>query len=138
MTDIVELETFLTLPHRDGEIRATLKDAGSGPAVDIRVYKSGWTKVRGQWEPLEDGALRPSKAGIWLALEPAEQLADALPFAILRGYDLRAKGGHEPDGGPPIDKPRPGWNCPDCGTDNIAEARQCGRCGAKKRIGVLS
>jgi hypothetical protein len=136
--DIREIETFLTLPHRDGEVRWGLKDAGNGPAIDGRLYKAGWRKVGGKWEPLDDGILRPSKAGLWIPLEQAEQLADSLPMALIRGYEYRAMGGYAEDGGPTSEERRPGWNCPDCGTENIAEARQCGRCNAKKRTGVLA
>lgn len=138
MGDIRELETFLTLPHRDGEIRCGLKDAGNGPAVDLRVYGRAWRKVGGKWEQATGGDYKPTKSGVWIPLEHAETLADALPFAVLRGYELRAAGGYEADGGPARAETRPDWNCPDCGTDNIAEARQCSRCNAKKRIGILA
>lgn len=140
MSDILELETFLTLPHREGEIRAGLKDAGNGPAVDVRIYGRKWKKLPdGTWHQLAAAeGLKPTKSGIWIPLEHAEQLADTLPFAILRGYEYRAQGGYPADGGPKETERRPDWDCSECGSPNLAEARNCAKCGIRKRLGVMA
>jgi hypothetical protein len=98
----VELERIAELRWKDGnDIVIAVKDAGRGPAIDVREYVtrdaytdsdfdvvSGGRKGRRQRAPY----MGPTRRGFWLSLEMAESLTDAIAAALVVAGSLKEGG----------------------------------------------
>lgn len=93
------LETVAELRWKGGkDITVTVKDAGNGPAVDVREYVTrdaykasdfrvvggSSRKPRRQREPY----VGPTKRGFWISPELALEVGEALVAAALRALEL--------------------------------------------------
>lgn len=86
MPDITTLAEVAEIPFKDGAIRVSVRDAGHGPAVDVRQW----------YAPRGGGELRPSKVGFWLntyAMGAAESLAEAIASAVAAALELEPGAG---------------------------------------------
>jgi hypothetical protein len=114
------------------ELRVCVKDAGHGPAIDARIYATGdgnatrQVKRGGRWVEVP-AYCGPTKAGLWLTIPQAAELAAALESAV-DVADRYARGLAEPQD----------WPCSACGAENDRHSRRCYQCDAAKRLDFLA
>jgi hypothetical protein len=129
---IEELRQVGTVWKQEGEeIRVAIKDAGTGPRVDARIYATDegsptrHVKRGGRWVEVP-AYCGPTKAGLWLTVDQAAKLGTFLLEAAEAAESIEAE--------PAVTE----WGCPDCGRENDGPARQCHGCGARRSFDLLA
>lgn len=110
---IAELARTGELRWKDGrDIVVTVKDAGSGPMIDVREYVTrdaysaqdfadagktvragnGRNRKGDRFVTLKEPYVGPTRVGFWVSLETAEALTDAIAAALMAAGSLETEG----------------------------------------------
>ena len=90
---IVEVARIADIPWKDGSIVVAVKDAGNGPAIDVRELlpaKDGYQLRNGG--AVTSKPPRFTRRGFWMPAHTAELLIDALAAAVVAALEVSHDG----------------------------------------------
>jgi len=90
----VTLAEVATLRYRRGEIVVSVKDAGNGPAIDVRYWtdaREGYVPRSTRKQAVDAQPRKATREGFWMDPALAENLVDSIAQALLAVDELRGE-----------------------------------------------